>query len=87
MAGNVNKISWSTQPCQLVKNNRRFSDRLRLHRHVLMMETDRAPETSAILNQLTVLVAWKDFTLSYNSPHVHSRTQNSHHFTLQNRGS
>jgi hypothetical protein len=57
MAVNVNKISWATQPCQLVKNNRRFSDQLRLPFHILMMGTDRAPASSVIFNQLTVLVA------------------------------
>jgi hypothetical protein len=57
-----NKISSGYQPCQLVKNNRRFTDHLRpYYQDLNLMGTDMVPETSIIIfNRLTRLIVRED---------------------------
>jgi hypothetical protein len=64
MATNINKVFSGYQPCQLVKNHRRFRDHLCPHQGyddtALMTGSAMVPETSVIFKQLTRLIARED---------------------------
>jgi hypothetical protein len=66
----VDKVFSGHQPCQLVKNHRRFRNHPCPHHQGLLFGTDMVPETSLIFTQLTRLLSREDFII-FNTVLIH----------------